>query len=76
MDAVDGVVPEAVWAERTAVANAVPEDAPGISRLIPIVPGDPGHFTVMPGLGLAYAESGGRYNFQKPYFKKLTGDHW
>ena len=27
-------------------------------------------------IGRAYSESGGRYDFQSAYFKKLTGDRW
>ena len=27
-------------------------------------------------IGRAYSESGGRYDFQSAYFKKLTGNHW
>jgi hypothetical protein len=56
VDALHGVVAEAVGAERAAVADTVAEDTPGVEGGVDVLPGDAKHVAVVMRLGEAEAE--------------------
>jgi len=68
VDAVQGVVVEAGGAERTTVADAVPQDAPGVASLTAVFPQYTQHIAVVVGLGEAEPEGPPRCNGSRHKF--------